>query len=347
MARNPDHYAIVVGIDAYPQLPKLRAAVADAARFGEWLLAEDGGGLLEDNLALIPSGEGPSPSEPFDARPVQEDIDRALRKFGVEDNTRIGRRLYFYFAGHGFGPSYDEVGMLMAHAAVVRLNNSIGLRKYRTFFRDYPLFDEVVFILDCCRDDQRRVTDTGSPAFTLTGWPGPPVQDFVVLAAAYGAKAFEPKGPDAKERGLLTQALLEGLGSAPAADRFGAVTASSLQTYLRQRVPQLAGASAVNQTPDVQLPTGEFTFRTGLPVATGYVLTRIFAPPGSTGQLILRNEDGAFRLRHDAAAATPWEVDLPANHLYSVEHTTDPADTSPAVIDLRHVTGSTHVVNLG
>src|SRR5262245_49674486 len=98
-----DHYAIAVGIDDYPALRRLRSSARDATRICEWLTAPDGGDLPEANVKLITS-PGVLVSDPFQAKPVQDQIDLALRDFGVEQGLRIGARLYFYFAGHGFGP---------------------------------------------------------------------------------------------------------------------------------------------------------------------------------------------------------------------------------------------------
>lgn len=138
MAHNDQDYAVVVGINAYPQLRVLRAAVGDATKFAEWLQLPNGGGLPEKNVRLIVSAET-LPTEPLDAKPIQEDIDKALRDFGVEKNQWMGRRLYFYFTGHGIGPNFNNVGMLMAHAAMVRLNYNIGLQNYLDYFHEHVL----------------------------------------------------------------------------------------------------------------------------------------------------------------------------------------------------------------
>jgi uncharacterized caspase-like protein len=214
--KNDQHFAIAIGIDTYPQLRRLTSSVKDAADFCEWLTSDDGGNLPDQNVKLIPSSPA-LPADPFDARPMQTEIDRALRDFGVEQGTRVGQRLYFYFAGHGFGPSFDNIGMLMANAAMKRLYN-IGLRPYRNYFHESKRFDEVVFILDCCRDrDFSR--ETMAPGFDKDPAPdGRRVVDFVLMATAYGEKAFAPVDkPTNERRGLLTKAVLEGLRGAPLA----------------------------------------------------------------------------------------------------------------------------------
>lgn len=341
---NPRDYAVVVGINAYPQLRVLRAAVADAARFAEWLQQPGGGGLPPKNVKLIVSAET-LPIEPYNAKPIQEDIDIALRDMGVERNQKIGRRLYFYFAGHGIGPSFNNVGMLMAHAAIARLNNNIGLQNYLDYFHEHALFDELVFILDCCRDHARTVT-TAAPAFTLP--PGPPghVESLVVLAAPYGEKAFEPIEADTCEpRGLLTKALMSGLRRA--ADPNGDITASSLRDYLRRRVPTLAKDAKLAQKPEVLPPVNEIFFRTVPPTVKDEVCVRIVAPSGLPGDLVLRDSDAIELDRRPASSATrkkpPWNVSLRRNRWYAVQHTDDPPGTPSAIIDLRSVEGISHV----
>src|SRR5215212_11472438 len=133
VVRNPDHYAIVIGIDGYKQLRRLRAAGDDAQRFVAWLTCEDGGGLDPKNVKPILSPLV-LPDDPLDAKPVLTEVTRALRDIGVGRGTRIGQRLYFYFAGHGFGPTFDDVGLLLADAAMERLGSNIGLRPHRLFF---------------------------------------------------------------------------------------------------------------------------------------------------------------------------------------------------------------------
>src|SRR5882762_2214822 len=109
MARNPDHYAIVIGIDGYSQLRRLRASEKDAKKFASWLKSDDGGGLPIENIYMILSPPD-LPSNPFDARPVAYQIDDALTRIGLTKGGWIGKRLYFYFAGHGFGPNFNDVG---------------------------------------------------------------------------------------------------------------------------------------------------------------------------------------------------------------------------------------------
>jgi hypothetical protein len=319
---NPvkEDYAIVIGIDDYPQLLPLNSSHNDAAAFAEWLLEPlpGGGGLKPKNLRLIvsPDEDPDNPIDPMEAEPVQKQIDKALRDFGVEKNRPIGRRLYFYFAGHGFGPKFDEVGMLMANAAMKRITSNIGLRKYNSFFHDNHLFDEVVFILDCCRDPGFATVETAAPGFNLdppeNGAP-PSVLDYVVLAASYGEKAFAPLDkPVGERRGLLTKALLEALrGQTRAVDGLGRVTSASITDYVRTRVEELATEASLRQKPQVfRLPDPELVFA----IHAKQVNVRIIAPAGLKGDLVVRNSIREIVARQSAELSTEtqpaWEVPL-------------------------------------
>ena len=363
MVANPDHYAVVIGIDKYSQFRRLSSAVRDATRFAEWLNSPDGGGVPKENTHLIVSEEVKkedvtTPLSPFKAIPLQTEIDEALAKIGVQSKNRIGTRLYFYFAGHGFGPNFQEVGMLMANAAMERLNSNVGLNPYRHFFRDWGFFDEVIFILDCCRDEFVNVQQTTAPTFTFgpINGPRPAVNDFIVMAAAHGEKAFS--APDAEtrvKRGLLTEALLEAFNKIEAADALGRFTARSLQAYIVKRVPELAGIvldpktqKPLNQNPEVDPPQEEIVFAK-LPLdKTNKLTARIVASPGTSGVIELRGSDMAIIEGRNAVDITsekpPWEYPLIRQKWYALTNSESPPGTPPRIIDLRNVTDDPYVI---
>jgi hypothetical protein len=264
VAKNPEHYAIVIGIDNYSQLPPIKSAVTDALSFTDWLKSASGGGLHEKNIRLIISQPTPA-ANPLDARPQAIDVEAALDEIVKVNQAGQIKRLYFYFAGHGYGPSFDDVGMLMANASLNRLH-SIKLLEYRQFLRESGLFAEMMFVLDCSR------------VYLLDGAAAPPptlnlpqseqyagASDFILMAASHGEKAFEVfDEPTGGGRGLLTKAVLEGLRG-EAIDAWGRVTALSLSNYLRWRVPKLAGGASIKQVPEILLPTDEMLFVASTP----------------------------------------------------------------------------------
>jgi uncharacterized caspase-like protein len=323
-----DHFAIAVGIDTYPSLRPLRSSVSDATQFLEWVTDPDGGNVSTDNVRLIRSPESFA-ADPFDARPVQAEIDRALRDFGALTGRRIGSRLYFYFAGHGFGPSFDNVGMLMAGASMEMLRANIGLRDYRNYFRETGLFDEVVYIIDCCRDNARG-EETAAPIFQVApvADKASRIDDFVVLAAGYGEKAFAPVSQvDGERRGILTRAVLEALrGDPKALDPSGRVTAATLQMYVKERVKALADDDLLKQEPELpQSPNPAMVFCVVDTTAVKKLRVHIIAPADLTGDLILRDARDLTRIIGrrpvaQAQAANPWEIELAPITRYEIEN---------------------------
>lgn len=325
-----DHFAIAVGIDTYPSLRPLRSSVSDATKFLEWVTDPDGGNVLDapSNVSLIRSPQDIA-ADPFDARPVQSEIDRALRDFGALGGQRVGKRLYFYFAGHGFGPTFDNVGMLMASASMDMLKANIGLRDYRTYFHETGLFDEVIYIIDCCRDNARG-EPTGAPIFSVApvANKAAKISDFVVLAAGYGEKAFAPVSQvDGERRGILTQAVLDALrGDQKALDANGRVTAASLQVYLKEHVKAIATDAKLAQEPEMpQDLNPNIVFRIVNQATIKKLKVQIIAPAALTGELIIRDARDLSQIvaRQPVAQATeaaPWEIELPPNTRYEVEN---------------------------
>jgi uncharacterized caspase-like protein len=345
-----DHYGIAVGIDTYPSLRKLTSAVGDATRFCEWLLDENGGNVHQDNVKLIPSPPATA-ADRFDAKPIQDDIERALRDFGAEVGKRIGKRLYFYFAGHGFGPSFDEVGMLMANASMNALQKNIGLREFRDYFHERGLFDEVVFILDCCRDSARGKATNG-PGFDDFS-PVPDrvahVVDFVVLGAAYGEKAFAPiDQANGERRGILTRAILEALrGDLRALDPKGRVTAATLKGFIRDRVPTLADDDKLKQAPEVPQDADLVLHQVDLNTIKRAQVHVIASAALATGDLVLL--DGTDNTELDrisvdkAREANPWQIQILPITRYIVEHSDS---DNNRLIDPAKIKAEPHVVRL-
>lgn len=340
MPKNLDHYAIVIGIDKYPQLRALRGSGRDATQFALWLKAEDCGGLPEENIFLITSPPK-FPENPFDARPVSFQIDDALTRIGLTKPGRIGGRLYFYFAGHGFGPTFDDVGMLMANAAEERLGFSynIGLRPFRIFLRQTEAFDEIIFILDCCRDPEISV-DTSKPGIKPgTVSSGVKVRDFVMMAAAYGEKAFQKKDVDTGEpRGVLTKALLDGLKKPEGADGLGRFTAASIFTYVSNQVMNIAQDPQLKQQPKADPnPEPDIVFSTIPESQLERVDVEISVDPKYTGELVLKDNTNNPIVRQPTAGLTkenPWRLRLIRNRWYSLAHVVGGAEGAPQIVNL-------------
>ncbi|HEY8610183.1 MAG TPA: caspase family protein [Roseomonas sp.] len=338
-ASFPEDYAVVIGIEDYGQLVPLPAATDDASDFARWLM--EAGGLPDGNVKLLISPPEAS-AVVSDPAPILKHITDAWLSLKVgaalrrppAQKRRIGRRLYFYFSGHGFGPHFDNVGMLLADASSDILTRNMGLAPYRKFFHDHGLFDEIVYILDCCRDDSRG-TLVQPPEFTNNP-PNPlppPAREFVVMAARWGEKAFEAQfAPGERRSGLLTKALLEGLGldGAPkAVDVLDRVTTTSLWSWLQKRVPELNARVGVGQTPEAEgsgrdepMVLATFPLSPAQAVTLQVTLTM---PLTSTLMVLMVMHDStrAEKERLDLAtlpAGQPWVVALRPGFRYAVTH---------------------------
>lgn len=321
---NDHDYAIAVGISFYPSgLEALMTAPKDATRFMEWIGSENGGGVPESNRRLIITAfefNADRPIDPIDWKREQDDIDQALRRFGVRHEWQkkwrgqhgkkyLGRRLYFYFAGHGLGHKPEDVGMLMADASRDSLlSKSASLQGYRNFFKERALFEELVFVVDCCRDPiptgVGRDNVPRGPAIDLPpDRTPPPVKELVVLAADYGHKAYEVVDPETSESiGVLTRIWMKAIRDRCASDGQGRITPESVRHYIGSNLAELtgrAGSRKTSQSPELLgntitvVPPPELILGSAVADAVAEVVAdalpsvpvRIVAPASLSGEL--------------------------------------------------------------
>jgi hypothetical protein len=327
--RNPDHYAIVIGINRYPQFPPLQGAVKDATLFAEWLRTSDGGGLSPKNVEILLSPPEPEPVEPYIGKPDHPMVTKALAtkikiEYAIQNKIAIGKRFYFYFSGHGFGPKFEEVGMLFPGAAPNRLRMSMGLQLYREFFQHGSFFEEAIYILDCCRDYQLGPTEGPLINAPQPRFPFQRTKEVLIMAAPWGEKAFEYSEENEDRRGVLTEALLAGLRGAPGAyDPLGRVTANSLTRFLEREVPLRAKLTNQKQPPQAQL-VDEIVIATLPREKLPTTRVKIIAPAGLGGTLEVLRGDNSVLDRRAATDAQEngmiWEVDLLRGFVHVVRH---------------------------
>ena len=258
MAANPDHYAIVIGIGSYPILNPLQGPVQDATNVWEWLVEPGPGGVPEENAKLILS---PEPQEEGGIRPLKGEIDNAMFALTAKAKQQPARRFYVYFAGHGIESFQDDLLLVPTDATTDSLNLSMNTREYHAQLRRLESFPELVFFYDCCRTYDHRATGQEGP--WSINWNKPLEAADYAMVVLFGArpneKAFERGPDDSNRRGLFTKALLEGLKGGLHAEavvlRDGerVVTTDSLDRYLSDRLPVLAGEHNLVQKPDREL----------------------------------------------------------------------------------------------
>jgi uncharacterized caspase-like protein len=243
---NENDYAIVVGIDKYPKLRNLDGATNDAFEFKKWLLSTDGGNIKPENCFYVvtPKMEEFDPEDPL---PEQKQIDIAILKIFEQVKKRQkdvgekGKRIYFYFSGHGIGEDPNKTALLMAAWHRERKGAAISLEDFLNVFRKSGKFEEIVFITDCCRSKEigafgQRSTVASADDDEEAG----EAHRMLIYSTQYQDESFEVQNFDTNEfYGICTKILIEGL-SGKAANRDGIIDADSLRDYLYVEVPRIA-----------------------------------------------------------------------------------------------------------
>jgi len=231
---NDNDFGVVVGISQYPALGDLDGPVNDAINFYDWLVSPGRGGVPEENVKMILSPD-PVPTKPMTRRnaiPTRDQIINAFEKILEREDKRgkVGRRFYMYLAGHGFAPEVDDAALLMANASH-RFLHSIPGRPYARWLRAAAKFDELVLLMDCCRDDYRNVPPQPPPWREEHSSDADEVKYFYVFATQTYQKAGEDTMPKiAKVQGIFTTAFLAGLKMAEP-DKEGNVWGESIEKY--------------------------------------------------------------------------------------------------------------------
>jgi caspase domain-containing protein len=210
-------WAIVIGIDEYGSDElRLYAAVSDALKFRDWVVAADGGGVPASNLRLLLARRSDDPSAGDDALDATKDnIVTAINDVVVATAEHEVERLYFYFAGHGITArvaNRDESALVTPGFDALHTDHSLAVRSIAEYFETTSFADQFLFI-DACRN-----VPWADQEFEIGRWPVPrrrepgarPVQQFVLYATSPGRPAAELGWPG-EARGAFTGTLLEGL----------------------------------------------------------------------------------------------------------------------------------------
>jgi len=306
-------WAIVVGIQSYPEMPPLEGPENDAQDFYDWLIDEKGGAVPPKQVKLIITPEDKVPfKDSENAVPNFDQIEKAAyqlvtlagKKPLKDGHKYIGRRLYLYFAGHGFAPREEQTALIMANATKIRIGAGyhwLGQRNAEWFYQA-GYFDEVVLLMDCCRN-------YGGPEVS---WPwaadtAPDFQQrvkrFYAFATGWTLDARGQRDNAGKVHGIFTQALLDGLrknGNAPNSD---VVTTDSLSVYIQSRLPDLQPSDFRVDSFEVGKVSGQVG---GFPVT-------IIVPPQAVGKNIevITYINGTPSVVRKAVAPSPgWLINL-------------------------------------
>jgi hypothetical protein len=216
MATATGDFAIVIGIDRYPDLQPVPGAAADASSFAAWLIAS---GVPKANITLLVS---------TDREVKKADIEKVFDDLAVSAlDVKIGRRLYLYLTGAGATVPEDTV--FLPSDATKKMHRGFQIRAYANYFARAGVFEEVVLFADIHLSDFRGTQAIAPPYVPLTGEL--PSAKFYLMAGS--------------PRGQLTRLVLDGLSGGAAENGF--VTSATLADYVAKHWSR--------EGPDSQEPT--------------------------------------------------------------------------------------------
>jgi hypothetical protein len=250
-----DH-AVVIGIESYPGLSDLEGPSNDASAFYDWLVSPAGGNLDPVNVRKsLTTDFGPQEDDVNAIRPQLDDLhclfDDLLEP--AVNAEHIGDRLFLYAAGHGIADSQEmnDVAVMSANARPM-MPLHITLTLYAQWFRRSSAFDEVILIMDCCRDVNVMISLVPPTLVQL-----PPraragrVKTFYAFATEWAHVAKE-REIDGVKRGIFTTALLDALKKQKP-NRRGRVTGSLIARYIRDKITIFAGDKEI-RPPQIDAP---------------------------------------------------------------------------------------------
>lgn len=312
-----EDHAIVVGITAYPALfpDALNGPENDARAFAEWLRSPAGGAVPAGHVTLIRTSQFRRPfrGEP---KPTGERVQSAIENLHriAETNAQagraavVGRRLYLYFAGHGFAPREDQTALLGANANPGSGKIGSGFHILGQYNADWlawsGYFSEIVLVMDCCRETY-NTPGLNMPYGSLLDLPrAKSARRFHAFATQWAGLSREHQMGDGVVRGIFTTALLAGLNGA-AASLDGKVTTYTLREYLLNEMtsfltPAERDDPDVPKEPDVPLYGREWTLVEVLPTE---VWVTVAVPPPVIGSMVQIRDAGLAVVQTGIAAA--------------------------------------------
>ena len=330
-------FAFIIGINNYkpPEqrgLRPLNGAINDANAMEEWLLNPTGGAIPLGNCFKITSTQEP-------LVPVQDQIDAvADNLFEKARSLGGGRRLYFYFAGHGLGVMDDSrnTALCLSNWSETRRNTALSSTKYEDAIVRFGLFEEVIFFLDCCRNTKINVRPL-HPTFDpiAPGESAGNTKVFIAYATQYQDQSFEidtnileleEAGPNVNilnkkdKRGVFTKVLLDALKGA-AADTNGIINADNLRDYLTYQTPKEAKIHGYKQKPRI-----EHSFNANIPLftianATAKIICKLQFAVYRDKEITLYTQEGVFMVINPALTRTLSLELSPGMYLLEVKET--------------------------
>lgn len=208
-----ESHAIIIGIDGYdPAVGALDGAVRDAVDFATW--AVRAGGVPAANLKLLlqPDPAAPAPAVPAELTAVSQVSSRGIRSTIETLRKGLpaegGKRLYFYYAGHGASiAQWQEDPFLIPPEFIDPTLDIATLLGFKDLFHHLGelAFEEQVCLIDACRDFGLEGYEPVIPSGARRKLTERKGRQYVLYSVAPGQKAAETG------QGLWTRTLLDGL----------------------------------------------------------------------------------------------------------------------------------------
>ncbi|HVG61652.1 MAG TPA: caspase family protein [Hyalangium sp.] len=346
--------AIIVGINRYPGLSDLDGPEHDAEAFERWVTSPTGGNVPQENVRLIRSSGYPERGDALKAEPTVEAIQGAVDELlqaaetSQENGTgyRAGRRLYLYFAGHGFEPQPEQVALLTANATRRRGYHVAG-RIYADYFRRAGIFDEVLLFMDCCREPLSQIPLYIPPYMMMKSNEAPEKARWMNAYATKWSRKSRERMVEGKARGIFTVALLKGLSGQARDPVSGDITDASLADYLYEHMkdpltPEELNDPEIPKQPDIDYdkdPANRITIVKAPPAASFPVVFQV--PPSAMGKS-LTVLDSRFQTVFETALSGDRAVTQLPQGYYLAEIMADRVRV-PFQVPSNEREGSTHV----
>lgn len=292
-------FALVVGIDDYPSVPRLRYATNDAKSFT---------GLLESEFGFKPENV----TTLLDSSATRKNIMLAFDR--LRRNAKKNDRVLVFFAGHGETiqmPDGRQKGYILPYDVDTQdlITTAISTDQLNEISQLMPA-KHLFFIMDACY---------GGLIFSRAAPLSPTASDYLeVISTRAARKALTAGGQDqtVQDNGpgghsVFTYYLLTGLQTGAAdLNGDGMITSSELDSYIAPRVTAETNRA---QTPEYGIlggdTGGDFVFIPNTTASTDMVQTTIGSDPSGASVSI----DGK------ASGVTPLTLPLsPAKHYLSV-----------------------------
>jgi hypothetical protein len=239
------HYALIVGINKYPEFRTLKGAENDANELEKWLIGDLA--VPAANITKLVSSAYEF-DDVFGAKPVGQQVhdwlnalDAAAAKAGEVDFP-IGERVYIAFACHGYNAATAQQTAIMP-CTRTDYWDVIPLVPLKTYLQTKAYFKEIVMLSDACRDQIDYAVDPIWPRKPTAHAKAAEVRIFEAYAAKAGQKAIERDFGNGNWRGVMSQAFLQGVRGV-AADENGDVWAHKLESHVRFAVVDKLGKEA-------------------------------------------------------------------------------------------------------